>query len=689
MKIHAPLLLHLFLALAPSGCKSKYEPNAEPAPNASASAIALPAAPEPTGPVVSCLNLPPKERIRMRVSNDQKTIYYLEVTREFHPSAERKDRYALVAMDIASRTAKVIDDNVGFRAAVTQKGQVVFSRSETGSTEYGTNRRLYIRDPNQSEPVMLSPQKGKDVSDFIVDEKSASVFYEDDSKIYQVPLAGGTPKKVADGWTIDAVLDQGLLVRQLFDRRNIVRFDGKKGKEFKIKDEFNFAGVSNGFMITVAEDQNHLVLRAQSLDNDDVKTPKELPLDRGIRSLYWGGLLQNEQILARYDNDNRVFRVQGAEAKKVFTSSGANLGGYAELENGTKVVLACHDTHANGNCDNFDESDICFIDRVTTNDVVELPTRKEPTTLKDAAEKLSALTKDGELAGAQMKFFVRDDGGYEVRFNTPQDGPVTVEELQNRARSFQTRVTEQSGVPTLSVTIHFANGFTAGTIWHDGTKRFYSHGGLGNAELSDIKEYPLEIETTIITGLDTSSCRGKLKNISDKPIENLSVECSADVSYGPRKAPGRGKVSPTNLAPGIEGQFVTSNFDYSEYRPGGVHVIVKQGEQEILPFNRYAAKKRRAHWDEAIAIYNASGLVYFGQGSVKDVTTVNISAGPAFQKLDKGEQEKNCAKAIDEMVKLKLITKIASKKATVKIADPESNRFRWQYKDGQLSVIGD
>lgn len=688
MKIHAPLLLHLFVTLASSGCKSKHETNAESFPPPANSAVALPA-PAPVGPVVSCFNLPPKERVRMHVSDDRKTIYYFEVTREFNAAAGRKDRYALVAMDVATRTAKIIDDNVGRWAVVTKKGQVVFTRSETGSTEYGTNRRLYLREPNQAEPIMLSPKKGKDISDILVDEKSASVYYEEDFKIYRVPLAGGTPKKVADGWSIDAVLEDGLLVRELFDRRKLVRFDGKKGKEYKIKDEMNFAGMSNGFMMVVAEEQNRLVLQAKPLEGNDPNAKNEVPIERGAKSLYWGEFGQEGQVLARYAKDNRVYRVQGTEAKNVFTSTGANLGGYVEIEDGTKVVLACHDTHDNDSCGDFDESDICFVERASANDVVEIPTRKEPTALKETAEKLSVLTKDEDLIDAKMKFLIRDDGGYRVQFTTPHDGPANVDELRARARALQTRVTEVSGMPTLSVSIHFANGYTSSTLWHDGTKRFYSKGGLGLSELADVKEYPLEIDTTIVTSWDNATCRGKLKNISDQPMENITVECTPVDSSGPRKASGRGKLSPTKLPPGVEGQFVTANFEYYDYRSSGVHVSVKQGDQEILPFNRYMAKKGRERWDEASAVYIASGLVYLVRLTEKDVDTVLVLAGPVFQKSEKGEQEKACAKAIDEMVKLRLVTKVAAKKAVLKIRDPLTNEVQWEYKDGQLSKLVD
>ncbi len=620
----------------------------------------------------------------MHVSQDRKTVYYLEVTRDFHPSAQRSVRYAQMAMDVATRTAKTIDDNVGPSAVVTKNGQIVFSRSESGSTEYGTSRRLYVRDPNQSEPVLLSAKNGKDVTQFVVDENSSTVIYVDDSKIYQVPLAGGPPKKVADGWTIDAVLDQGLLVRQLFDRRNLVRFDGKKGREFKTKDEGNFVGVSSGFMITMAANPERLVLQAMPLEGKDPNAKKEIPLDRGMRSLYWGPFMRTEQIIAQYHQNNRVFRVQGADVKKTFTSTGANLGDYADLENGAKVVLACHDTHSDDNCGSFDESDICFIDRAAADEVVDIPTHTVPTPLKDVAEKLVTLTKDGDWAGARMRFSVRQDGGYQVQFESSQDGSVNVDELRARARALQTRVTELSGIPTLSVGIKFANGFTAGTLWHDGTQRFYSHGGIGQAELTDIKEYPLEIHTTIVVGLDTSICRGKLKNISDKPLEKLTVECSPEVSFGPRKAPGLGKLSPPILAPGVEGQFMTSNFDYSEFRSDDVRVVVKQGEQEILPYNRYAAKKAQERWDQAVSIYNATGLSYMGR-LTRGATGAHVLASPAFQKLDKSEQEKACAKAMDEMLKLQLLDKTA----VLRIQDPVTDRFRWQYKDGQLSEIVD
>ncbi|MBK9267063.1 MAG: hypothetical protein IPM54_45715 [Polyangiaceae bacterium] len=286
----------------------------------------------------------------------------------------------------------------------------------------------------------------------------------------------------------------------------------------------------------------------------------------------------------------------------------------------------------------------------------------------------------------KIRFLTRDDGGYQAVFETPQDGPMNADELRARARTLQGRITELSGVPSLSIRINFANGFTANTTWHDGTKRFYSFGGVGAAELADVKEYPIEIDTTIVAGWETSTCRGKLKNISDKPLEMLTVECSPEVYFGPRKAPGRAKMSPPVLGPGVEGQFMTTSFDYSQYSAFGVKVVVKQGEQEVLPYNRYAAKKGQERWDQAVSIYNASGLSYFQSPPEKEVGAL-VLASPAFQKLDKSEQEKACAKAIDEMVKLRLFDRAKSKKAVLKIHDPMTKTARWHYTDGQLSDV--
>lgn len=133
---------------------------------------------------------------------------------------------------------------------------------------------------------------------------------------------------------------------------------------------------------------------------------------------------------------------------------------------------------------------------------------------------------------------------------------------------------------------------------------------------------------------------------------------------------------------------MTSNFDYSEFRSDDVRVVVKQGDQEILPYNRYAAKKAQERWDQAVSLYNATGLSYMGR-LTRGATGAHVLASPAFQKLDKSEQEKACAKAIGEMLKLRLLDKPASKKAVLRIQDPMTDRFRWQYKDGQLSEIVD
>lgn len=90
----------------------------------------------------------------------------------------------------------------------------------------------------------------------------------------------------------------------------------------------------------------------------------------------------------------------------------------------------------------------------------------------------------------------------------------------------------------------------------------------------------------------------------------------------------------------------------------------------------------------AVSIYNATGLSYMGR-LMRGATGAQVLASPAFQKLDKTEQEKACAKAIDEMLKLRLLDKFASKKTVLRIHDPITDRFRWQYKEGQLSEIVD
>ncbi|MBK9267061.1 MAG: hypothetical protein IPM54_45705 [Polyangiaceae bacterium] len=143
---HPFSIVPLLFAVAHPACKSAHETNAEPAPIASAPEIAPASAPTtPPGPTVSCLDLPRKGRLKMHVSEDQKTVYYVEVTHEMQASGERIPRYALVALDVATRTAKTLDDNVGTEVQVSKRGQIVFARSESGSTEYGDNRRLYIR----------------------------------------------------------------------------------------------------------------------------------------------------------------------------------------------------------------------------------------------------------------------------------------------------------------------------------------------------------------------------------------------------------------------------------------------------------------------------------------------------------------------------------------------------------------
>lgn len=622
----------------------------------------------------------------MTLSADKKTAYYLEFTRQHDAPGEYSDRYAFVALDIATRTTKTIDDNVDVGAEVTKNGQIVFLRSESGSTEFRTNRRLYLRDPNQAEPMLLSSKTGKDVSNFVIDEESSRIFYEQDWKIHQVPMAGGPSKKVTDGWRVDAALKDGLLVRQRFDMYNFVRFDGRKGKEYKLAKDERYLGFNEGFIITSDSEPERLVIRATPWDSSSGATKKDLAIDPGVQSIRGDFSGQVRQIVARYEKDSRVFEVQGAEVKKIFTSTGAYLRGYADIENETKVVLACHDTNGNDNCDELDESDVCFIEGAASDTIIDIPTRQAPTSLKSVAEKLRVLTTDGDLAGAKFRFVTNDDGGNQVEFDSPVEGPSTMDELRARAYALQTRVTEISGEPTLSVRIRYTNGFTAGTEWHANDKRFRSLVGMGSAQLADVKEYSLEIDPKIIFGWESSTCRGKLKNVSDKPLEKLTIECVPGHSAKKGGSTGKGKVSPSTLAPGVEGQYMTSGFEYSEYSYEPLRFVVKLDGQEIGAFNRFVDKREKEQWDQALTIFHASGLVYRGRIG-KDAAKLVVSMSPAFQKLDKAEQEKACAKAIDEMVKLRLIERAKSKKAVLEIRDPNKTKIRWRYKDKQLSEV--
>ena len=630
-----PLVCAVLCGVVTAGCGGgdKDEPDKtaghEPVPEAPAKVTA------------QCVDLPGAARTNLRKSRDGKAIYYVEAV-YFDTDGERRRRLDLFSFDVATATPTRVIEDVSDEYDTTADGTIVFSRQGKKHDYLDQYEEQIFAKPPGKEPVPLS-KAGETISGFAIDEQSASVVYcGGDSfadSIYTVPIAGGTPKKIGDGYQVYGVSKQG---RGVY----VNKYQGYVGRVPIAGGEAeDFTGITpGGFIAEIAgnvlfiDGEGALSTIPGATPANAVATKLDLPAltdmiarDVGDKLLVTGSLAG--KLVA--------FMTDGTLTMKQLTTDRVRIAGLVALEGGRSVVLARHDTDGDGEFEVTDESDLCAIQGARPDEAVAFDVRAVPKRYVPVAAKLATLTEQVDLKGAALRLVHSELRGVtSLAIESPESGPTEIAALHERARAVQAQVLALAGMDKLEVSIRYlGNGRRADSSWDADAARYLAAAGFGTALLTDPTEYSFEIDPAVKIAIEQdpysygtpnsigrATCTGTVKNITDAVLTAISVVCSNHTVIGTNTATA--KLVPTKLEPGATGKYsiVITVADGDNAFP----ITLLVGDKPAAYRNAYAEKKIAEVLEVAAAVQAATGLAYewTGQrttGTSYDRKTVRVA----------------------------------------------------------------
>jgi hypothetical protein len=572
-------------------------------------------------PRATCLDLPGAARTGLQLSRDKKTLYYVETAAG--SDGAPTDTRDLMALDVATKTPKRLIANVSEDAVVAADGTAVFRRFVRKGFLNRPAGELYIAAPGK-DPVKVSDDKLA-VGEFAVDDAAGTVafvageIYPQDT--YRTPLASPKQELAAPG--VIALLGE-LPAQKAFlvsgrDGLEALPSAAGAGSATPLPN-LDHASLRDAWVVAAANGNLLLkdrITKALSVATmADVKTRKPVAIEADDALAIDG---REPPVVIARRGDGRaasytLYAFDGATLQPIVAMTNVKPTGVAVLADGTIATLATNDSDGDGSIDNDEEADVCFIAPGAA--PVAMPSRSLPKRFVDVAKRFAALTAGGGVvAGAAMRF-ERDT----VVFTLPT-GPADLAELRKLAAAAQAAVTRESKLPTLSVEIDVtANARLAHSRWDANAGTFLLSAGIGTAQIVDATQYQVEVDphVTLTTtrndygpqndDFGSARCYGTVKNVSDKELADLAVECFNPVEFSDAK-PVKAPATPAKLAVGADGKYAVE-LDIADGRKP-FELTIYAGASRLAYVNSFAQKAAAATVDAAVKAQAQTKLAYW------------------------------------------------------------------------------
>jgi hypothetical protein len=651
-------------------------------------------------PKVTCADLPGARRLALQASQDGKTLYYIEeATKKLDD--ERVVTLNLYALDVATRAAKLVVSDVESDAVVLADGTAVFRRQTEKKDILGRhNHKLMIARPNQ-EAVAITDEKNE-VGEFEVDAAKGTVYMvmgesSFPSELWKVPLAGGAPEKIKTErvMRIYGLVDDALIVPNYGGGLTKQPTAGGAATEL--------ANIYGSYLLGIHA--GHLVLQDKASEKVTIApladAKKQTALDVGSTDVSLFQARDQSYLLAKKPGTYEVHALTGTATKPVLVAKGARPS--AAIAIGDKLaVLAIVDSDGNGDHEYGEEADVCFVSPGP--DVVELPSRTIPKRFVEVAKRLAAVTKEGPLAGASLRFTT--DGPLEFVEFTVASGTSDLDKLRELAKSTQEKVTQHSGLAQLSVAIAIRdNGRRAVSRWDAPAGAFLTSAGMGTAQVVDRREYKVEVDPAITltresdrygmnreSRIGTVTCSGSITNISDKELANLEAECTNELheNFGDGK-PAKGKVKPPKLAPNATGKY-SVELGVADAAKGVPLTLYSDGAR-IAYLNAFANKRAESVLAVAAKVHDQTKLAYYSMVpamigpsySRKKVVKIYVRGDKAFADGSKEARQTAAAAALPLFAEYTTATKNLEGDPMLLVLRGDGFEVGWTYANGTLT----
>jgi hypothetical protein len=647
---------------------------------AGSAATTTPAAPAVAPSRLTCADLPGAVRFGLQLSDDGKTVYYRELELPEARGGESPLTYAVHAFDLARRTATQVVAGASWPTVIAGDGTVAFVRPSEKFHSIRRNRVLMLAAPGK-QPVAATSDDEM-VYDIALDRATSTLWMLKSkdviNELWKLPITGGKLERVpseqaygiygvAGGWV---VVSHG---------NEVIRRPAKGGAGTKIADlEVDRVLGMHGDQVVVMNRSSHKLSSlslASGKRTELAITGDEIDLTQPGDTAY---------LIARKGDSYEVRGLADLAAPPVLVTRGVRPTDVVHAGD-RLVVLAKVDSNDDGKLGALDETDVCFA--APGPDPIEVHARTLPRRLVDVAARLAPLTASGPLAGAVQRF--SPTGDLELTLASAPAGS----DLTGLVRQTQTRVTELSGMPHLSVAIRVRDtGERAVSEWDDAAGAFLVSTGIGALQVADRPAYTLELDPKVTyTYTDSFShdwgdatCTGTVKNISDHPLSNIEVRCMQRWDEDERHK--KAKVQPATLAPGARGSYRIA-IGYTSSSPGPRVAVLVDGKRAPA-LNVYAEKREGEALIVAAKVQATTQLAYDHAA----LTDGGVRPGPvaiyvrAPEALEDGPPEALAKAAAAALPRLReVVPRERRGNAQLRILRGDGARVGWSFVNGKLT----
>lgn len=571
--------------IAASGCKPKGGGG-----DSSASADAS-AGSEAKAPGVECADLPGAIRVQLMVSEDGKTLSWLEVA-----ETEEGRRWDLYSLTVGEKSPKKLAEGVD-DVFMAGKGRHVFTRDKAGDKkEYDRKKELVLVDASGTQKVLVEDERGEGRIDlkysfFELDAATDTLWMQSGlmEAAKKIPLAGGAPTDVKlndkagavvafspDGKTAYASIRYigGVCKLDLASPEKECAPAGPQGKGYMF--------VDGGALY---RNEATKAFHTTKLDNDTGKAASWAEADDTVVGQQeW----KHAYVLRKKDKKSTLLKATLDKAEPLFTVTDLEIAGAAALADGRVAALLRQPNEER-------EADVCFI---RDSGDIAVDTRKVSKAIAPAIPAITALLT-GDLANAKV---TSQPGKYpRVKLEAPGNGPADPVALRKRIEEIQKQISDATKQPNVGVFVEWTgNGKQALSTWLEGGDKFYLAGGDKDKMLFDRTQYAVELDPgSLFTYTRESSsggdkkrfgsydCKGTVKNLGTAPAK-LEIQCTVATEFLGRQVK-REELKPSPLPPSG-----TAKFDFyagSGNEDDGVDIVVLMDGKRVPHFNAFAERK--------------------------------------------------------------------------------------------------